>query len=160
VSSKRKPSTSGEKTRAWARKHRELIARENAITPPAPDKQREPAAWREWAQKSVQRGMSPELRKHLDDLKKLPSVKYRKERDHEVGSWISALLICQEQGAPYDLSTCKLGANPANPNAQPSKMLRYLLATLANVGHPNVDPCRLFDAIRHWRKQRKTVSTI
>ena len=96
---------------------------------------------------------SPELRRLFEELHDLPGVKYRRARDDEVWAWVLWLLSCQRWGAPYDLRTCKLGANPANQNARPSEMLRYLTTTVASK-YPNVSERRLYDAIRNWRKHR------
>jgi hypothetical protein len=140
------------KQRDWTRRHRELLARERALLPPMPDPERQPREFAAWMQENA-REPSPALRRLLDELHDLPGVKYRRARDDEVWSWVLWLLSCQRWGAPYDLRTCKLGANPANQNARPSKMLRYLTATVANK-YQNVNATRLYDAIRNWRKHR------
>jgi hypothetical protein len=153
------------KRRDWNRRHRALLARERAtrFPEPAPDPDRQPREFAAWAQKYTQTEPSPEMRQLLDELRDLPSVKYRRARDDETWSWIMWLLIAQRRGAPFDLRSCRLGANPSNPNAQPSKTLRYLMATVQNSPVAGQCPealsrpdfaCRLYDRIRSWRKQR------
>ena len=134
-------STTGLKEGAWRARHRELLARDSGRLPPISDL----------------RELPPEWQQLFSDLRQLPRLKYRRARDREVWGWVYVLLVRQHQGAPYDLRTCKLGANPANPNAQPSKVLRLLTATVAQE-YPGVDAARLFDAIRHWRKSVSTIA--
>jgi hypothetical protein len=162
------------KQRDWTRRHRALLARERAtlFPEPAPDPDRQPREFAAWANKYAGEP-SEELKKLLEELRDLPGVKYRRERDDETWSWIMSLLIAQRSGAPFDLRTCPLGANPSNPNAQPSKMLRYLMATVRNANAPRPKEsvsstaverrlkalsrpdfaCRLYDRIRSWRKR-------
>ena len=157
---KRVRSAAGETLeRAWWRRRQELFARAAANIPPRPDPTRQPREFMEWAQKHAQRELPPEWQQLYEDMRELPTLKFRRDRDHEAWGWIYQLLVRQGQGAPYDLLTCSLGANPANPNARPSKMLRYLVATVAQKypgfgDNPN-DARRLYDAIRTWRKSRE-----
>lgn len=113
--------------------------------------------------KHAQPELSPEWRQHFDELHELPSLKLRKERDREVWSWIYHLLIRQEQGAPYDLETCKLGRSPWNhSNVEDlSETLRVLMAAVEQEfplrdGEGKIDRARrLYEAIRHWRKRSR-----
>lgn len=150
----RKRSAIGEMVeRAWWRDHQALHARDAARIPPSPDPVSEPREFVAWMRKHAQSELTSEWIQLFDDMWQLPSLKYRRARECEIGSWILWLLACQGWGAPYDLRTCKLGANPANPNARSSQMLRYLTATVARQ-YPKVERCRLYDAIRNWRKTR------
>jgi hypothetical protein len=156
------------KQRDWTRRHRALLARERAtlLPEPAPDPDRQPREFAAWAQKYAQTEPSQEMRQLLDELQDLPGVKGRRARDNEIRSWIYRLRVAEQLGAPFDLLTCPLGANPTNPNAQPSKTLRYLMATVRNsyvgpVGQQCPEAlsrpdfaCRLYDGIREWRKHR------
>jgi hypothetical protein len=107
-----------------------------------------------------------EISQLCEEIKHLPSVKYMRARDREAWRWVYDLLIHQAFGAPYDLLTCRLGANPANPNARPSMQLAELVAIVAQrnpgFGDKPEDARRVFDAIRNWRARRRrwSVSTI
>ena len=111
--------------RAWFRDWNELKARYSANIPPMPDPVRQQSEYLEWVRKHAWSEQPPEWKQLMDDMQNLPSLKYRKDRDEEVWSWIYLLLISHKQRvSPHDLGTCKLGANPANENAQPSKIGR------------------------------------
>jgi hypothetical protein len=147
--------------RAWWREFEELKAAYAAQLPPAPDRKRNPREYVEWAQKYGWREQPAEWQQLMDRMhSSLPRLKYRRDRDDKIWSWIFLLLVRHKQGkSPHDIRTCKLGANPTNGNAQPSPVLRALVATVAEM-HPEVEPARLFDAIRNWRKSQRSVSTI
>jgi hypothetical protein len=110
-------------------------------------------------QKHAVTGLSPEWQRHFKELHELPRLKYRRERDEVIWSWIGWLLILQHSGAlSFDLRTCSLGANPSNENARPSELLLSLTAIVAReYPDSNVTPRRLYDAIRHWRKSVSTI---
>ncbi len=151
----RKRSATGEMLeRAWWRDLHELNAREAAHLPPQPDPTKQPREFVQWMQRHAQRELSPERQQLMDDMRKIPSLRYIKRRDVEIWSWVSELLTAYELGLqPHNPRTCKLGANPANDNARPSKVLRDLIATLADRGYPDVDARRLFYAIYNWPKR-------
>ncbi len=184
----RKRSALGEmQERAFWRDWDDLRAREEAELakrPPMPDPAKDVNGYLIWIEKYGEPQTKPakdwptpawkelqaERAQMTAAMRELPALKFRRQRDDEVWSWIGWLLACQGWGAPFDLMTCSLGANPANENARPSTTLRYLMATVTH-RYPEVeaDPrfgVRLYDAIRHWRRVRaridvaRSVSTI
>lgn len=148
--------------RAFWRDWQEMCARESADLPPMPDPERDPAGYGLWMMANA-RQPSAQWRELAAELRNLPTLRYRRARDREVWGWISHLLVIEGLTGWYDLRTCALGANPANANARPGKMLRALGAVVAEK-YPGFgtdrDLCRLFDAIRHWRRRARNVSTI
>jgi hypothetical protein len=154
--------------RAWRRDFEELRAKWAKELPPMPDPETHPAEFSAWMTANARTEFRPEEREIFDALKELPSIKFRKARDVEVWNWIVYLRACQMWGCPFDLKTCSLGANPANPNARPSKTLQYLGYLVASA-YPDVfvgsederrrQFVRLYDAIRNWRRSVSTIST-
>src|SRR5688572_4787272 len=102
--------------RAWRRDFEALRAKWASELPPMPDPTTQPAEFAAWMAANARTEFRPEEREIFDALKELPSIKYRRARDVEVWNWIVWLRACQGWGCPFDLKTCKLGANPANAN--------------------------------------------
>jgi hypothetical protein len=154
----RRPTT-GVKERAWRERHRKLLARDAGRLPPISDL----------------RDLPPEWQQLFADMRELPRIKLSmtKARDRETWGWIYHLLVCQGLGMGaalvscgitrdpnFDLRTCRLGTNPSKyPVGKPSKLLRYLTATVIqryplHDGEAETDRARrLYDAIRLWKRR-------